>query len=451
MYNRRGVILIMTDYKHTLNLPQTDFPMKANLAQREPEILKKWYDMDLYAQIRTIHKGKKKFILHMCPPYANGHIHLGTATTTLLKDMVVKSKSMSGYDSPLVPGWDCHGLPIELNVEKKVGKPGRKVTPAEFRLACREYAQSFINFQRDEFKRLGILADWDKPYLTMDFKYEANIIRSLAKMIQQGHLQKGYKPVHWCLDCGSALAEAEVEYADKTSPAIDVRFFVVDEAELLARFSVEATKNLGQGPISIPIWTTTPWTLPANQAVALHAEVEYVLVECDGGKERLILAEPLVATVMQRYGVQEYRQCARILGEQLDNILLQHPFYARQVPVVLGEHVTVESGTGAVHTAPAHGQDDYVIGREYNLPLDNPVGDDGCFIAGTPLLAGIHVNKANDLILEELHAKNTLLHTTKIQHSYPHCWRHKTPLIFRATPQWFISMEQQGLLHANKP
>src|SRR3990167_4737295 len=431
----------MTDYKPTLNLPQTDFPMKANLAQREPEILKKWHEQGLYRQIRAANKGKKKFILHMGPPYANGHIHLGTATTTLLKDMVVKSKSLSGYDAPLVPGWDCHGLPIELNVEKKVGKPGRKVTAAEFRIACREYAWSFINFQRDEFKRLGILADWDRPYLTMDFKYEANIIRSLAKVVEQGHLQKGYKPVHWCLDCGSALAEAEVEYADKTSPAIDVRFFVVDEADFLSRLP---KGDLGQGAISIPIWTTTPWTLPANQAVALNAKVDYALVECDG-KERILLAEPLVVAVMQRYGVERYRICVQVSGKKLEGVKLQHPFYVRQVPVVLGEHVTVESGTGAVHTAPAHGQEDYVIGRQYQLPLDNPVGDDGCFIAGTPLLAGMHVNKANDCVLEELKSRNTLLHATKISHSYPHCWRHKTPLIFRATPQWFVSMDQKGL------
>lgn len=431
----------MSDYKDTLNLPQTDFPMKANLSQREPEILKKWQDISIYTKLRAERKGKKKFILHLGPPYANGHIHLGTATTTLLKDIIVKSKTMSGYDSPLVPGWDCHGLPIELNVEKKIGKPGRKVTAAEFRVACREYASSFIDIQRAEFKRLGIVADWDHPYLTMDFKYEANIIRSLSKIIKNNHLQKGYKPVHWCLDCASALAEAEVEYAEKTSPSIDVRFGVVDNVDFWSRFG---HVHKGMGPISIPIWTTTPWTLPANEAVALNPMLQYVLISSPG-PEQLLIAEDLLPSVLQRYGIENHTILGRVMGEKLAHIKLQHPFYDKQVPVILGEHVTVDSGTGAVHTAPAHGVDDYIAGKKYHLPLENPVGDDGCFTPATPIFAGLHVSKANEKIIEELRARNALIHHESLRHSYPHCWRHKTPLIFRATPQWFISMDQNGL------
>ncbi|MEO8401865.1 MAG: class I tRNA ligase family protein, partial [Gammaproteobacteria bacterium] len=430
----------MTDYKSTLNLPKTDFPMKANLAQREPEILKKWENLNLYAKLREQGKTRPRFILHDGPPYANGQIHMGHAVNKTLKDIVVKSKTFSGFNVPFVPGWDCHGLPIELKVEKKVGKPGQKITPAEFRQACREYAASQIDIQRTEFKRLGVQGDWDNPYITMNFQYEADIIRSLAKIMQNGHVQKGFKPVYWCLDCGSALAEAEVEYADKVSPAVDVRFNIVDEGSLLARFK-KIEKSHGQ--ISIPIWTTTPWTLPANQAVALNPRTDYVLVSA--GDERLLVAEALLTQIMQRYEIKNYRILARATGQELELIQLQHPFYDRQVPVILGQHVTVEAGTGAVHTAPAHGQDDYEVGKQYQLPLDNPVGDDGCFISTTPLFAGLHVNKANDAVIEELKKKNMLLHFTKITHSYPHCWRHKTPLIFRATPQWFISMDKNNL------
>lgn len=434
----------MSDYKNTLNLPQTDFPMKANLSQREPDILQKWRDLDIYHALRAQRKGKKKFILHMGPPYANGHIHLGTATTTVLKDIIVKSKSLSGFDAPLVPGWDCHGLPIELNVEKKVGKPGHKVTPAEFRVACREYANSFIHIQREEFKRLGIVADWENPYLTMDFKYEANIIRSLGKILKNEHIQKGYKPVHWCLDCGSALAEAEVEYADKTSPSIDVRFKVMDQNDFWSRFVGEVHKGLGT--ISVPIWTTTPWTLPANQAVALNPQLNYVLIQIQTpAPEQILIAEDLLESVLKRYGITQHTVLGRTVGEKLLDLKLQHPFYERIVPIVLGDHVTVESGTGAVHTAPAHGQDDYIIGRKYHLPTENPVGDDGCYTAATPLFAGVHVNKANDKIIETLLANDVLIHQENLRHSYPHCWRHKTPLIFRSTPQWFISMDKNGL------
>lgn len=429
------------EYKNTLNLPQTDFPMKANLSQREPEILKKWENITLYAKLREQRSDQKKFVLFDGPPYANGHIHVGHAVNKILKDAIVKSKTLWGFDAPFVPGWDCHGLPIELNVEKKFGKPGHKISAQEFRAECRKYAESQVDIQRDEFIRLGVLGDWFNPYITMDRHYEANIIRSLAKIINNNYVQKGYKPVHWCLDCASALAEAEVEYAEKTSPSIDVRFAVIEPTELLKHF---ANVQTGQGPISIPIWTTTPWTLPANQAVALNPLLNYVLVEIDG-REQLVVAEALLPNVLDRYGVQSHRVLGSATGEALSGIKLQHPFYDRQVPVVLGEHVTIESGTGAVHTAPAHGQDDYVVAKQFKLPIDNPVGDDGLFIDSTPLFAGMHVTKVNDKILETLQANGALLHQGTLRHSYPHCWRHKTPIIFRATPQWFISMDQNGL------
>ncbi len=440
----------MSDYKNTLNLPQTDFPMKANLSQREVETLNKWQQMGIYAKLREQNKGKKKFILHDGPPYANGHIHVGHAVNKILKDMVVKSKSMSGFESPFVPGWDCHGLPIELNVEKKHGKPGHKISAAAFREACREYAESQVDIQRSEFIRLGVIGDWENPYLTMSFHYEADVIRSLGKIIKNGHLQKGYKPVHWCLDCASALAEAEVEYKDKESPAIYVRFEVVDVGDFLKRFSTPI-KNTNR--ISIPIWTTTPWTLPANEAVALNPGLDYWLV--DVNDEQLLIAADmgLTANVLaacfgfDKEQLQQLNQCEdrKIRGELLQGVKLKHPFYDKQVPVVLGEHVTLETGTGAVHTAPAHGVDDFNIGKQYHLPLDNPVGDDGCFTPNTPLFAGVHVRKADEKVIEELNKHHSLIHQGKINHSYPHCWRHKTALIFRATPQWFISMDLAGL------
>jgi len=438
----------MSEYKDSLNLPQTDFPMKANLSQREPEMLKKWQAMDIYASLRKERKGKEKFILLDGPPYANGHLHVGHAVNKILKDVVVKSKSLSGYDAPFVPGWDCHGLPIELNVEKKHGKFSRsKLSAAEFRVACREYAASQIDLQRTEFKRLGVIGDWDNPYVTMDFKYEANIIRSLAKIIRNQHVQKGYKPVHWCLDCASALAEAEVEYAEKKSPSIDVRFNVLDNVDFWGRFN---HVHKGMGPISIPIWTTTPWTLPANEAVALNPMLQYVLVATPK-PEQFLVAEDLLSSVLKRYGIETHTILGRIMGEKLSGVKLQHPFYEKQVPVVLGDHVTIEAGTGAVHTAPAHGVDDYLVGKQFDLPLINPVGDDGCFTAATPLFAGLHVSKANEKILEELRRLHALIHEESLLHPFPHCWRHKTPLIFRATPQWFINMEQNGLRTKSLP
>lgn len=436
----------MSDYKHTLNLPETAFAMRGNLAQREPQMLAKWTQDDLYGQIRSAKKGKKTFILHDGPPYANGNIHIGHAVNKILKDIIVKAKTLSDFDAPYVPGWDCHGLPIELVVEKKYGKPGTKLTPAEFRDKCREYALTQIDAQRTDFIRLGVLGDWYKPYRTMDYATEANIIRSLGKIIGNGHLQQGFKPVHWCTDCGSALAEAEVEYQDKVSPAIDVRFKVLDDS-VAAKFDHPAG-HAGQGPISVVIWTTTPWTIPANRAVALNADLQYSLVQVEqgpNGAERLILATDLVKDVMARANIEHYHALGFCQGAALDLVKLQHPLYDFSVPVVLGEHVTTDSGTGCVHTAPGHGQEDFVVGQKYGLEVANPVGANGVYLPDTPLFAGQHVFKANETVVEALKAAGALLVHKAYKHSYPHCWRHKTPIIFRATPQWFISMEQQGL------
>ncbi len=440
----------MADYKSTLNLPKTAFSMKANLANREPGFLQAWEAMGLYGKLREARAGREKFILHDGPPYANGDIHIGHAVNKVLKDIIIKSKSLEGFDAPYVPGWDCHGLPIELMVEKKVGKAGYKVDAATFRKACRHYAAKQVDKQREDFKRLGLFAEWENPYLTMDFKTEADIIRSMGRIVEAGHLHKGFKPVHWCSDCGSALAEAEVEYEERVSPAIDVRFEVLDDEVLLQRCeSVDGAAGEISSKLksSIVIWTTTPWTLPANQAVSVNPGFDYVLVQCRGehGPERLLVAEVLLKEIMTRSGIEEYRVIATCVGERLEGLKLQHPFYEREVPVILGDHVTSEAGTGAVHTAPGHGQEDYVVGMRYHLPIDNPVDGNGIFLPNTPLFAGQHVFKANDKVIEVLKAKGALLHEEALHHSYPHCWRHKTPIIFRATPQWFISMDQKGL------
>ena len=412
--------------------------MKGNLAQREPEALKRWQESDLYGQIRQARHGRDKFILHDGPPYANGDIHLGHALNKILKDIIIKARSLDGYDAPYVPGWDCHGLPIEHQVEKKVGRAGQKVDANTFRRKCREYAGKQVEKQKVDFIRLGVLGDWDRPYLTMDFKTEANIIRALGKMIAAGHLVKGFKPVYWCTDCGSALAEAEVEYEDKISPQIDVRFRAVDTDRVNTLFNVDDQKI-----VSVVIWTTTPWTLPADQGVAVHPDFDYVLI--DDGEERLILAESLLESCVQRYGIEDYTVTGRVKGRQLEHLQLRHPFYDRNVPVILARHVTAEAGTGAVHTAPGHGHDDYVIGSQYGLPVDNPVDGRGVFLESTELFGGIHVDQANNAIIELMRENGALMRVDKLEHSYPHCWRHKTPIIFRATPQWFFSMDGKGL------
>ena len=428
----------MADYKHTLNLPSTEFPMRGNLARREPEWLQRWQDDGIYARLRDQRRGQPRFVLHDGPPYANGDIHIGHAVNKILKDIIVKARSMDGMDAPYVPGWDCHGLPIELMVEKKLGKAGHTVAPREFRDACRNYAREQVDGQRRDFRRLGVLGDWDHPYLTMDYATEANILRAFGRILEKGHVARGFKPVHWCADCGSALAEAEVEYEERTSPAIDARFMLVDVAAL-----AEVAGQPLDAPAALPIWTTTPWTLPANQAVAVHPELEYVLLRC--GDEYLLLAAELAPQALARYGIENAREIARFPGATLEGLRLQHPFLEREVPVILAEHVTTEAGTGAVHTAPAHGQEDFVAGQAYGLPVDNPVDSAGRFFDDVPLFGGQFVFDANQAVVSTLEARGRLLAHQRWQHSYPHCWRHKTPVIFRATPQWFIKLDEQGL------
>lgn len=431
----------MSDYKSTLNLPKTKFPMRGNLAKREPVILQRWYDDNLYGIIRKAKKGKKNFILHDGPPYANGSIHIGHSVNKILKDIIVKSKSMAGYDSPYMPGWDCHGLPIEHKVEQMIGKPGDKVSMLEFREACRSYATEQVEEQKKDFIRLGVLGDWEHPYLTMNFQTEANIIRVLGKIITNGHLYKGVKPVNWCFDCRSALAEAEVEYHDKTSPSIDIMFNALDNDTVRMKFGVK----MSEGQVSLVIWTTTPWTILANRGIALHPDFEYQLLQIEG--RSLIFAKDMVESVMKRTGIRNWIVLGECKGAELELQLFQHPLLEQiHSKVVLSEHVTLEAGTGVVHTAPSHGLDDYAVGQKYGLETVNLVGPDGSYLPGTyPALDGVNIFKANDIIIDLLQEKSALLHVEKLQHSYPHCWRHKTPIIFRATPQWFISMDQQGL------
>ncbi len=432
--------------KYKLNLPETTFPMRGDLAKREPAWLKQWTDKKLYERIRKARRGAKKFILHDGPPYANGDIHIGHAVNKILKDIIVKSKTMSGFDAPYVPGWDCHGLPIELVVEKNHGK---NIDPAKFRELCREYAAEQVARQKKDFIRLGVLGDWDNPYLTMDFKTEADIMRALGDIYKNGYLYQGSKPVHWCVDCGSALAEAEVEYEDKNSPAIDVGFKVADNAALSKAFGVQVT-----GDAYAVIWTTTPWTLPANQAVSVHPEFDYDLIETSKGL--LILAQGLAQATLARYGETTTKTIASCKGSALEHLKLHHPFEGRQVPVICGDHVTAEAGTGLVHTAPAHGLEDYAIGVRYNLPVDCPVGDDGKFYSRVERFAGLSIWDANKVVIETLQASGNLMASARLNHSYPHCWRHKTPVIFRATHQWFVGMNEQDAAgtslreHANK-
>ena len=425
----------MADYKNTLNLPDTPFPMRGDLAKREPGWVQHWQESELYERIREVSKGRPTFILHDGPPYANGDIHIGHAVNKILKDIVVKSKVLAGFDSPYVPGWDCHGLPIEHQVEKKHGK---NIPAAQFRKLCRDFAAEQIERQRKDFIRLGVLGDWMNPYLTMDFKTEADTIRALDAIRRKGFLYQGAKPVHWCLDCRSALAEAEVEYEDRTSSAIDVAFRVHDNAALAKTLRFTHIYE----PVFAVIWTTTPWTLPANQAVSVHPEFEYVLVHFSAGF--LILAKDLAEKCLEVYQIKEREIVAEFKGADIENLQLEHPFYERIVPVVLGDHVTLDSGTGLVHTAPAHGVEDFAAGLRYKLPVENPVDDDGRFFQKIPLVGGLSVWQANDVVVQALKDHERLLRIESYKHSYPHCWRHKSPLIFRATRQWFIGMDHGG-------
>lgn len=431
----------MADYKDTLNLTDTAFPMRGDLPRREPQWVKDWQEKKLYRRIREVCAGRPRFILHDGPPYANGDIHIGHAVNKVLKDIIVRSRTLAGFDAPYVPGWDCHGLPIEHQIEKLHGK---NIPADQVRSLSRAYAAEQVERQKKDFIRLGILGDWDNPYLTMNYKAEADELRALGRILERGYLYQGLKPVNWCLDCGSALAEAEVEYEDKTSPAIDVAFPVHDNhGEKLAHaFGLTHLRS----PAFAVIWTTTPWTLPANEAVSVHPELTYDLIETEKGA--LILVRELADACLRRYGLTGHT-LASCRGEKLDQILLRHPFQTRDVALICGTHVTVDAGTGLVHTAPAHGADDYAIGKQYGLPVHNPVGNDGRFLGSTPALtvgdlAGKTVWEANPLVLAELEAQGRLLKTEKILHSYPHCWRHKTPIIFRATTQWFIGMDNRA-------
>ncbi len=450
----------MTDYKSTLNLPETSFPMRGNLAQNEPKLLAAWKKKDLYKKIRENCAGRPKFVLHDGPPYANGDIHIGHAVNKILKDIVIKSKTLAGFDAPYVPGWDCHGLPIEHRVEKKIGKAGVKVPFDEFRQKCREYAAKQVEGQKKDFIRLGIFGEWDNPYLSMDFQFEADIIRSLSKIVDNGHLHKGFKPVYWSVVGGSALAEAEVEYQDKISLSIDVRYSPADQSKLLDKFkAVEdglgKEPDLGNGEVSLVIWTTTPWTIPASQAISVSANLEYALVEFDAqtdqdtrfgqGKERIVVAAGMVDQVMSRYGVENYRTVGLCQGVDLENFVCRHPYLDRDVLVLLGEHVTTEAGTGLVHTAPDHGADDFSVARSYGIETLNLVNAGGVYSEETEHFAGQHVYKVDEPVCELLAERGRLIRKEKFKHSFPHCWRTKTPLIFRATPQWFISMDKNGL------
>lgn len=430
----------MADYKETLNLPKTDFPMRGNLPQREPEMLKWWEEHDIYNKQRKAFAGRDKFILHDGPPYANGVIHVGHALNKTLKDIITKSHHMLGYDAPYVPGWDCHGLPIEQKVEQKFGKPGPKVTPTEFRAACRKFAAEQVALQKAGFKRMGVFGFWDKPYLTMNFDTEAGIVRALREIVKGGHVVRGFKPINWCFDCGSSLAEAEVEYHDVESYSIDVAFPVNDVAELAKRMHSDVTPKAAD----VVIWTTTPWTLPANVAVSVHPEFDYVLAEIDG--RFVVVAEDLLESIKKRWKAEgDFIIHGRAKGIDLDMLSLHHPFEDRDVVLINGEHVTLDAGTGCVHTAPAHGLEDYDVCRKYGIEMINIVRGNGTYTDDTPTFGGQHIFKAQPAIIALLKAKGRLLQVGKFTHSYPHCWRHKTPTIYRATTQWFVSMDKKGL------
>jgi len=424
------------DYRQTLNLPKTDFPMKANLAKREPEILKVWEEKGIYHQLSQQAKGRPKYILHDGPPYANGNIHIGTALNKILKDFIVKSKSMAGYYSQYVPGWDCHGLPVEHEVEKSLGSKKGKLPVVEIRRRCRDYAAKYVGIQREEFKRLGVFGEWENPYLTMNFAYQATIVREFGKFLLNGSVYKGKKPVHWCPTCKTALAEAEVKYEDHRSPSIYVKFKMVSEIG-------NDFPNLKGRPISVIIWTTTPWTIPANLAIAVHPDFNYVAV--DVGGEVYILAEGLLEGVMEKFGIQKYQILEKFLGKRLEGLKCRHPFLGRDSLIILASYVTLDAGTGCVHTAPGHGQEDYESGVQYGLEIYSPVDDDGRFTKDVPFFAGQFVFDANAAVNRKLAEVGALLKEEVMVHSYPHCWRTNDPIIFRATEQWFISMDKKGL------
>ncbi len=424
------------DYKDTLNLPKTDFPMRANLPNREPELLKHWQQIGLNDRLEAANKGKQSFILHDGPPYANGHLHMGHALNKILKDIIVKSKRMQGFFTPYVPGWDCHGLPIELKVDNKLGKKKREMSKADFRRQCREYAKVWVKTQKEEFQRLGIFGDWEDPYLTMTPDYEATTARELARLVERGSLYKGKKPIHWCSSCVTALAEAEVEHEDLTSPSIYVKFPYLDKLP-------EALSHLEGRPLNFVIWTTTPWTIPANLGICLNPELPYVVVEANG--ELLVLAEGLSESVLKTLGIEDYSIVTTVAAELFENKNCQHPLYDRNSLIMLGDHVTLEAGTGCVHTAPGHGQDDYLVGLEYGLEIYNPVDDYGRYRQDLELFGSMKVKDANPAVNEKLTEVGAMLHEGRVDHSYPHCWRCKKPIIFRATEQWFISMEENQL------
>lgn len=422
------------DYSKTLNMIKTDFPMRGNLPQREPEILKFWEEMDIYRQVQQKNQGRPKFILHDGPPYANGDIHLGHTLNKVLKDIIVKYKSMTGYDAPYVPGWDTHGLPIEQRAIKDLGLNRKAVSPVEFRQRCAEYARKYAGVQKEQFKRLGVRGDWENPYLTLMPHFEAKQIEIFGEMAKRGYIYKGLKPVYWCASCETALAEAEVEYKDKTSHSIYVRFPVQDGKGKLPQ---EA---------GVVIWTTTPWTLPANLAICLHPDFDYVLVQTEKGQ--LLVARELLKQFLEATGLTEQGIAARFKGQELEGVVCRHPFMDRESPLILGDHVTLEAGTGAVHTAPGHGAEDFEVGQKYGLPVVNPVDNSGYFTQEAGPFAGLHINDGNLKVIQWLDEHGYLLKSGRISHQYPHCWRCKNPIVFRATEQWFASIDgfrQQAL------
>jgi isoleucyl-tRNA synthetase len=424
------------DYKSTLNLPRTTFPMKADLTRREPGMIASWEAAGLYRTLRKARAGKPTYVLHDGPPYANGHIHMGHALNKILKDIIVKSRGLEGMDSPYIPGWDCHGLPIEHQVEKKLGEKKATLTTAQLRKECRAYAEKFVDIQREEFRRLGVLGDWDDPYLTMSFGYQAAIVRELGTCFAAGSVYRGHKPVHWCISCRTALAEAEVEYEEKRSPSILVRFPIVRGWEGIAA-------GLPPLPAFAVIWTTTPWTIPANLAIAAHPDFTYVIAESAG--EYYLVAKELLESVMQQAGRAEYRVLSEVRGAALEGLVARHPYLDRESRFVLGDHVTLEAGSGLVHTAPGHGQEDHEVGLRYGLEVYSPVDERGRFLPEVERVGGQRVFEANAAVVEAIRAAGNLLRAAEITHSYPHCWRCKHPVIFRATRQWFISMEERGL------